>query len=115
MIRRPPRSTQSRSSAASDVYKRQNEDCSGLEVRRQDLWILHITRSAGGAGNSLPRPMVAAYMLCMSVPDDGCFGHSCRHGPPPHQVKVLVPKSGNDKKLCAELRSIARAGRQKRT
>ena len=27
MIRRPPRSTQSRSSAASDVYKRQNKDC----------------------------------------------------------------------------------------
>src|SRR5450756_530704 len=26
MIRRPPRSTQSRSSAASDVYKRQNHD-----------------------------------------------------------------------------------------
>src|SRR5450756_2754629 len=26
MIRRPPRSTQSRSSAASDVYKRQDED-----------------------------------------------------------------------------------------
>src|SRR5680860_588426 len=26
MIRRPPRSTQSRSSAASDVYKRQHED-----------------------------------------------------------------------------------------
>ena len=26
MIRRPPRSTQSRSSAASDVYKRQNID-----------------------------------------------------------------------------------------
>src|SRR5450756_2363385 len=27
MIRRPPRSTQSRSSAASDVYKRQPPDC----------------------------------------------------------------------------------------
>src|SRR5450756_1277948 len=27
MIRRPPRSTQSRSSAASDVYKRQTFDC----------------------------------------------------------------------------------------
>ena len=27
MIRRPPRSTQSRSSAASDVYKRQRMDC----------------------------------------------------------------------------------------
>src|SRR5450756_2943900 len=32
MIRRPPRSTQSRSSAASDVYKRQNIDGTG---RRQ--------------------------------------------------------------------------------
>src|SRR5450756_3061426 len=30
MIRRPPRSTQSRSSAASDVYKRTGFDCSGL-------------------------------------------------------------------------------------
>ena len=27
MIRRPPRSTQSRSSAASDVYKRQQQEC----------------------------------------------------------------------------------------
>src|SRR5450756_3174508 len=27
MIRRPPRSTQSRSSAASDVYKRQGSNC----------------------------------------------------------------------------------------
>ena len=30
MIRRPPRSTQSRSSAASDVYKRQGEDVKGF-------------------------------------------------------------------------------------
>src|SRR5450756_1602082 len=30
MIRRPPRSTQSRSSAASDVYKRQNRNRAGL-------------------------------------------------------------------------------------
>src|SRR5450756_3258859 len=32
MIRRPPRSTQSRSSAASDVYKRQMLEGSGFEV-----------------------------------------------------------------------------------
>src|SRR5450756_2461726 len=31
MIRRPPRSTQSRSSAASDVYKRQTAYCLGVE------------------------------------------------------------------------------------
>src|SRR5680860_679901 len=32
MIRRPPRSTQSRSSAASDVYKRQEEGRSGDSI-----------------------------------------------------------------------------------
>src|SRR5450756_3196815 len=35
MIRRPPRSTQSRSSAASDVYKRQ--ELEGLEGRRRNV------------------------------------------------------------------------------
>src|SRR5659263_660155 len=33
MIRRPPRSTQSRSSAASDVYKRQVLECAGIGFR----------------------------------------------------------------------------------
>ena len=32
MIRRPPRSTQSRSSAASDVYKRQENNDYGLAI-----------------------------------------------------------------------------------
>src|SRR5450756_3256388 len=36
MIRRPPRSTQSRSSAASDVYKRQDNG-SGMHVH-QSIW-----------------------------------------------------------------------------
>src|SRR5450756_2899817 len=37
MIRRPPRSTQSRSSAASDVYKRQGQRDPG-EGERQGAW-----------------------------------------------------------------------------
>src|SRR5450756_3138947 len=37
MIRRPPRSTQSRSSAASDVYKRQDSSFGGLTVARAVL------------------------------------------------------------------------------
>src|SRR5450756_3002418 len=37
MIRRPPRSTQSRSSAASDVYKRQSIlTVSGFDVKEED-------------------------------------------------------------------------------
>src|SRR5428012_24241 len=35
MIRRPPRSTQSRSSAASDVYKRQRRDRAGSPSSRR--------------------------------------------------------------------------------
>ena len=34
MIRRPPRSTQSRSSAASDVYKRQSSGCPLMSAGR---------------------------------------------------------------------------------
>src|SRR5680860_1895795 len=37
MIRRPPRSTQSRSSAASDVYKRQAELCGATDVEVETL------------------------------------------------------------------------------
>eukprot|EP00657_Telonema_sp_P-1_P008198 TRINITY_DN28944_c0_g2_i1.p1 TRINITY_DN28944_c0_g2~~TRINITY_DN28944_c0_g2_i1.p1 ORF type:complete len:109 (+),score=68.24 TRINITY_DN28944_c0_g2_i1:39-365(+) len=36
MIRRPPRSTQSRSSAASDVYKRQLKDIDEVVLGRND-------------------------------------------------------------------------------
>src|SRR5680860_1450227 len=46
MIRRPPRSTQSRSSAASDVYKRQVLNGGGLLVRQRQPY-------AGAAGSSL--------------------------------------------------------------
>src|SRR5450756_2628685 len=37
MIRRPPRSTQSRSSAASDVYKRQGSDFAGDAVNTEAM------------------------------------------------------------------------------
>ena len=41
MIRRPPRSTQSRSSAASDVYKRQDVY---YEVSMADAWVWDMYR-----------------------------------------------------------------------
>eukprot|EP00657_Telonema_sp_P-1_P011393 TRINITY_DN6497_c0_g1_i2.p1 TRINITY_DN6497_c0_g1~~TRINITY_DN6497_c0_g1_i2.p1 ORF type:complete len:279 (+),score=74.90 TRINITY_DN6497_c0_g1_i2:66-902(+) len=40
MIRRPPRSTQSRSSAASDVYKRQRQDTAALVPDDTPFWHL---------------------------------------------------------------------------
>eukprot|EP00657_Telonema_sp_P-1_P002464 TRINITY_DN15711_c0_g1_i1.p1 TRINITY_DN15711_c0_g1~~TRINITY_DN15711_c0_g1_i1.p1 ORF type:complete len:140 (+),score=57.98 TRINITY_DN15711_c0_g1_i1:104-523(+) len=64
MIRRPPRSTQSRSSAASDVYKRQQEDkllgacrlqqlCSSLVLA---VLSTHPNQSSFTLGGSVPTP-----------------------------------------------------------
>src|SRR5680860_1578450 len=54
MIRRPPRSTQSRSSAASDVYKRQSEPRpSGGEAPERGgrfRWGQGLCDAAGGGG-----------------------------------------------------------------
>src|SRR5680860_639080 len=58
MIRRPPRSTQSRSSAASDVYKRQPWRCSSpRRVRRRTPR----SRQPGGAGISGPVIIVVLF------------------------------------------------------
>ena len=48
MIRRPPRSTQSRSSAASDVYKRQDDDSKDyLSVSRERTQVLFDDEAKG--------------------------------------------------------------------
>src|SRR5450756_845076 len=52
MIRRPPRSTQSRSSAASDVYKRQLADA---ELKRR----IHGKWSTGPVAEALDEPKAA--------------------------------------------------------
>ena len=49
MIRRPPRSTLDRSSAASDVYKRQARKMPMAEPARERTEVLVIGSGAGGA------------------------------------------------------------------
>src|SRR5450756_3138143 len=49
MIRRPPRSTQSRSSAASDVYKRQPHL---LWYAPSNYWVMAVYDETGGGGIS---------------------------------------------------------------
>src|SRR5665809_94515 len=53
MIRRPPRSTQSRSSAASDVYKRQRLLLAALWRKRAQLLqrVAHIVGIGAGGGD----------------------------------------------------------------
>src|SRR5680860_1916342 len=68
MIRRPPRSTQSRSSAASDVYKRQIDT-----VASQQVYVL---------GNSAcGHPAIAGMVLVLqAVPRPSALRDQCRVG-----------------------------------
>ena len=35
------------------------------------------------------------YVLCDRM-IDGELGHSCRHGPAPHRIKICITKKGNE-------------------
>ena len=59
MIRRPPRSTQSRSSAASDVYKRQRIPVAGSRIPLLMAWAAKIS-------SSLPSPTMSAATVAVS-------------------------------------------------
>src|SRR5450756_3159075 len=72
MIRRPPRSTQSRSSAASDVYKRQEEERDKAEAVKQHQPILVILGNPpyngfAGAAMDEERDLVTAYRTVKKV------------------------------------------------
>src|SRR5665254_21335 len=51
MIRRPPRSTRVRSSAASDVYKRQGSAGRGLGVPLRPVWLFRARSGRRARGN----------------------------------------------------------------
>ena len=57
---------------------------------------------SGGLNHWTPQPFIHAYMMCDSVVE-GRIGHSCRHGPPPHEVKVCVTRKGNNSRVFARL------------
>src|SRR5450756_3247254 len=91
MIRRPPRSTQSRSSAASDVYKRQSEHhvddvLRPVPLRRGDeaLHALDVPAAVG----LLERPGAAGADVGAGV----WLGEDHRRAPPPvdHQLSQLL-------------------------
>ncbi len=64
---------------------------------------------SGGVQKASPRRMLYAYVLCNAM-ESGELAHSCRHGPPPHEVKVCIVKKDNDPRVYQEL--MRRAGEQ---
>src|SRR5680860_1860040 len=89
MIRRPPRSTQSRSSAASDVYKRQVLDRVDLVVRVPALEVAMLDRVDQAESSSGVRARVEAACEYRRIreslngdsPDWGGAGETGKHHP----------------------------------
>jgi hypothetical protein len=93
--------------------RRQWDDWRSGTVRLQDLSGFHLSDQSGGVMRRAPRKFVHAYMSCEALVE-GEIGHSCRHGPPPHTIKVCITKGDNNAITYDQIRLIAdNAKRQK--
>ncbi len=80
------------------VVRRHWDDWRRATVRRSSLGGLRMDRVSGGVGRVSPYPMVYGYIWCDQI-IDGELVHSCEHGPPPHEIKVVVVEDDNTRKL----------------
>ena len=87
---------------------RGHRDQATIEVPEEELSGFHYASFASGRGGSVGGRELAAYMLCTAIPFGQYFGHSCEHGPPPHRIKVLIPRRKNDSDTYARLQARAR-------
>jgi hypothetical protein len=76
--------------------------------RLADVSRWHWSNFSGGVGHRANRYYLHAYVWCDGM-IAGEIAHSCRHGPPPHHIKVCITKKGNE----TFWREIEAAGPQK--
>lgn len=78
------------------VRRRWNDNQIG-KVRLTGLSGFHWSQFGGGQtylfGGVAPKPFLPACTFWTKI--DGEIGHSCRHGPPPHRIKVCIAKKDN--------------------
>jgi hypothetical protein len=79
-----------------------------VEVPASELSGYHYASFSGGRGTRFAGRQWAAYVMCTSLPYGRYFGHSCEHGPPPHRIKVILPRKLNDPETFAALQAKCR-------
>ncbi|WP_145980802.1 hypothetical protein [Magnetospirillum sp. ME-1] len=88
------------------VVRRQwNDSAHQATYRLADVRGFHWSWQSGGVKAPAPRAYIHAYVLCDAMLD-GDLSHSCRHGPPPHEIKVCIVKKDNPK-LFAQIEKQA--------
>jgi hypothetical protein len=79
-----------------------------LTIPVRELRDFHSRDISGGVQVRSPRPFLHARMLCTSIPEGHPFPHSCRHGPPPHEILVCITRTDNDKATYQHRAGLAR-------
>jgi hypothetical protein len=74
--------------------RRQPDDRRIATYDLQNVWGLRWDNVGGGVmrGSAMH---VYGYVMCDGM-IDGELAHSCRHGPPPHEIKVCITKKHNE-------------------
>lgn len=76
------------------AVRRAPKDRKTALYRYGDIQDIRWDTFAGGIGRGTPYPMLFGYVWCDGM-ISGKVGHSCIHGPPPHQIKVCLIKMLN--------------------
>lgn len=88
--------------------RRQPNDWRTAAYRVEDVEGIRFDRTTGGVNVTMSHEALCGYVWCDGM-IEGKLAHSCEHGPPPHLIKIVIPKACNDLKLWANL-----AGREYR-
>jgi hypothetical protein len=68
--------------------------------RLSDIDDIRWRKFSGGLRHKANRRYLHGYVMCDQMVD-GKLGHSCKHGPPPHRIKVCITRKGNESIWCA--------------
>lgn len=70
----------------------------------------HIRDESGGIARQLAWPTLCARIWCDEIPAEyrDNFGHSCAHGPGPHEIVVCIGKSHNQRATYERLLASSR-------
>ena len=95
----------------STVYVRRDWNDRGMgRVRWADLHDPRWDTVSGGAQVENPLPLLHGYVWCDKV--RGKIGHSCAHGPGPHNIKVCMLRGDNSNRIWRRLLDLVGPGRR---
>ncbi len=98
----------------SNVYVRRDWNDRGVgRVRWSDLHDPRWDTVSGGAQVENPLPLLHAYVWCDKV--RGKIGHSCAHGPGPHNINVCMLRDDNSRRIWRRLLDLAGPDRRLET